>query len=47
MPYSDIYFLNICYTFNLWEHMPKHKLKKLNEIFLKKYILVKTFSSDN
>ena len=36
---------NFCYTLNPWEHMSLNI--KSNEIFFKKYILVKTFSSDN
>ena len=36
---------NVCYTLNPWEHMPLNI--KSNEIFFKKYLLVKTFSSDN
>ena len=36
---------NVCYTLNPWEHMPLNI--KSNEIFLKKYILVETFSSDS
>ena len=42
-----IQIFNICYTLNLWEHMPKHKLNKLTEIFFEKYNLVETFSNDN
>ena len=36
---------HFCYTLNPWEHMPLNI--KSNEVFFKKYILVKTFSSDN
>ena len=40
-PYSDIYFLNICYTLNPWEHMPlniKTEMKKIEwDIFWKIY----------
>ena len=37
--------LNFCCTLNPWEHMPLNI--KSNEIFLKKYPLVETFSSNN
>ena len=36
---------NFCYTLNPWEHMPLNI--KSNEVFLKKYLLVETFSSNN
>ena len=38
-------FSNFCYTLNPGEHMPLSI--KSYEIFFKKYLLVKTFSSDN
>ena len=52
-PYSDIWFLNICYTLNSWDHMPYViEYQKMNEknrmrYFFEKNILVETFSSNN
>ena len=36
---------SFCYTLNPWEHMSLNM--KSNEILLKKYLLVETFSNDN